>query len=84
MSARLRATILGCGSSAGVPRIGGDWGRCDPDNARNLRSRASILVSLGGFRLLVDTSPDMHNASHTSIITSTPRGRLNRGLGAIS
>ena len=30
------------------------------------------------------TSPDMHNASHTSIITNTPRGRLNRGLGAIS
>ena len=55
----MKLRILGCGTSSGVPRIGGDWGRCDPDNARNLRSRASILVSLGGFRLLVDTSPDM-------------------------
>ena len=44
MSARLRATILGCGSSAGVPRIGGDWGDCDPANPRNRRSRCSLLV----------------------------------------
>ena len=42
-----------------MPRIGNDWGQCDPDNPRNLRSRSSILISLGGFRLLVDTSPDM-------------------------
>ena len=55
----MKLRILGCGTSSGVPRIGNDWGRCDPDNPRNLRSRASIMVSLGGFRLLVDTSPDM-------------------------
>lgn len=55
----MRVRILGSGTSSGVPRIGNDWGQCDPDNPRNLRSRASILISLGGFRLLVDTSPDM-------------------------
>jgi phosphoribosyl 1,2-cyclic phosphate phosphodiesterase len=55
----MKVRILGCGTSSGVPRIGNDWGQCDPDNPRNLRSRASILISLGGFRLLVDSSPDM-------------------------
>ena len=55
----MKLRILGCGTSSGVPRIGNDWGQCDPDNPRNLRSRASIMVSLGGFRILVDTSPDM-------------------------
>ena len=55
----MKLRILGSGTSSGVPRIGNDWGACDPDNPRNLRSRASIMVSLGGFRILVDTSPDM-------------------------
>ena len=56
-------TILGCGSSAGVPRIGGDWGACDPANPKNRRRRCSILVTKqgpeGATRVLVDTSPDM-------------------------
>lgn len=55
----MKVRILGCGTSSGVPRIGNDWGQCDPDNPRNLRSRASIMISLGGYRILVDTSPDM-------------------------
>jgi len=63
MSARLRATILGCGSSAGVPRIGGDWGDCDPANPKNARRRCSLLVERVGeggvTRVLVDTSPDL-------------------------
>jgi phosphoribosyl 1,2-cyclic phosphate phosphodiesterase len=63
MSTKLRATILGCGSSAGVPRIGGDWGDCDPAEPRNRRSRCSLLVErvsdAGVTRLLVDTSPDL-------------------------
>jgi phosphoribosyl 1,2-cyclic phosphate phosphodiesterase len=63
MSARLRATILGCGSSAGVPRIGGDWGDCDPANPKNARRRCSLLVErvtdAGVTRALVDTSPDL-------------------------
>ena len=40
----VRLTILGCGSSPGVPRITGDWGQCDPDNPKNRRRRASALV----------------------------------------
>jgi phosphoribosyl 1,2-cyclic phosphate phosphodiesterase len=44
MTSRLTVRILGCGSSAGVPRIGGDWGDCDPGDPRNRRSRCSILI----------------------------------------
>jgi phosphoribosyl 1,2-cyclic phosphate phosphodiesterase len=60
---RLRATVLGCGSSAGVPRIGGDWGACDPADPRNRRRRCSLLVERGTgdavTRVLIDTSPDL-------------------------
>lgn len=55
----LRLTMLGCGTSSGVPRVGGDWGRCDPANPRNRRRRVSVLVAHGETRLLVDTSPDL-------------------------
>lgn len=52
--------MLGSGTSTGVPRIGNDWGECDPDDPRNLRTRVSIIVeSEEGVRLLVDTSPDL-------------------------
>lgn len=61
--ASLRFTILGCGSSGGVPRLGGDWGDCDPQNPKNRRRRCSLLVErLQGdavTRVLIDTSPDM-------------------------
>jgi phosphoribosyl 1,2-cyclic phosphate phosphodiesterase len=68
MSASLEVTILGCGSSSGVPRLGGpdgagDWGVCDPANPKNRRSRCSILVrrktDASETAVLVDTSPDM-------------------------
>jgi phosphoribosyl 1,2-cyclic phosphate phosphodiesterase len=56
-------TILGCGSSGGVPRIGGDWGLCDSANSKNQRRRCSILLekteASGTTRLLIDTSPDL-------------------------
>jgi phosphoribosyl 1,2-cyclic phosphate phosphodiesterase len=60
----MKVTILGCGSSGGVPRIGGpdgrgDWGACDPSEPRNRRRRCSILVEQGPTRILVDCSPDM-------------------------
>ena len=62
----MRVVILGCGSSAGVPQIGGadgrgEWGVCDPAEPRNRRSRASIVLEQDGNRLLVDTSPDMRS-----------------------
>ncbi|MEQ1576073.1 MAG: MBL fold metallo-hydrolase [Hyphomicrobium sp.] len=59
----LRVTILGCGSSGGVPRLGPMWGQCDPSNPRNRRRRCSILVEsrtkAGCTTVLVDTSPDL-------------------------
>ncbi len=61
--AELRFTILGCGSSGGVPRLGGHWGNCDPNDPRNRRRRCSMLVERldgdGATRVLIDTSPDM-------------------------
>lgn len=63
--ADLRVTILGCGSSGGVPRIGGHWGACDPNEPKNARRRCSILVErvteAGSTAVLIDTSPDMRS-----------------------
>jgi phosphoribosyl 1,2-cyclic phosphate phosphodiesterase len=55
----VKLTILGCGTSFGVPRIGNDWGQCDPAEPRNRRRRVSILVEHEGMRILVDTGPDL-------------------------
>ncbi len=59
----IRATILGCGSSGGVPRIGGRWGACDPANPKNRRRRCSLLVERpspeGVTQVLIDTGPDL-------------------------
>lgn len=55
----MKARILGSGTSSGVPRLGNDWGACDPAEPRNRRTRASLLIEHGGVRVLVDTSPDM-------------------------
>jgi phosphoribosyl 1,2-cyclic phosphate phosphodiesterase len=55
----MRVTMLGCGPSWGVPRIGGEWGECDPQEPRNRRRRVSVLVEEGGATLLIDTSPDL-------------------------
>jgi phosphoribosyl 1,2-cyclic phosphate phosphodiesterase len=55
----VKLRILGCGTSFGVPRVGNDWGKCDPAEPRNRRRRVSILVEHQGTRILVDTSPDL-------------------------
>ncbi len=54
----MKVTILGCGTSGGVPRIGNVWGACDPGEPKNRRSRASIAVETDNTRLIIDTSPD--------------------------
>lgn len=74
MSIPIRATILGCGSSGGVPRFGGpdgagDWGSCDPSEPKNRRTRCSLLMQRfvdpgiprhdTATSVLIDTSPDM-------------------------
>jgi phosphoribosyl 1,2-cyclic phosphate phosphodiesterase len=67
-----RITILGCGSSGGVPRIGNDWGNCDPNNPKNRRRRCSALVTRTGdggeTRVLIDTSPDLREQMLSSEI----------------
>src|SRR5436305_15213593 len=87
MTDRLSVTILGCGSSGGVPRLGGadgsgSWGACDPGNPKNRRRRCSILVTRespqGTTTLLVDTSPDLRQqlldarASWLASVIATP------------
>lgn len=62
---RIIATILGCGSSGGVPRIGNVWGDCDPNEPRNRRRRCSLLIegwsegSEQPTRILIDTGCDL-------------------------
>ncbi len=60
-----RLTILGCGSSGGVPRVAQGWGDCDPANPKNRRRRCSVLLEQEGeggtTRVLVDTSPDLRD-----------------------
>lgn len=66
--ATLRVTLLGCGSSGGVPRATGDWGACDPSEPKNRRGRCSLLLQLWAREagapheattVLIDTSPDL-------------------------
>jgi phosphoribosyl 1,2-cyclic phosphate phosphodiesterase len=72
----MRFTILGCGSSGGVPRLGGHWGDCDPENPRNRRRRCSMLVERDGpggtTTALIDTTPDMRGQ-----LLDTGTGRLD-------
>ncbi|MBO6603908.1 MAG: MBL fold metallo-hydrolase [Roseicyclus sp.] len=77
--AELVVTILGCGSSGGVPRLGGIWGDCDPEEPRNRRRRCSLLVQRfdGGAdtTVLIDTSPDLRQQ-----LLDTGIGRLDAVL----
>ncbi len=82
MSDRLRFTVLGCGSSPGVPRITGDWGACDPANPKNRRTRAAAMferIREDGRRttVVIDTGPDfraqmlMAGVSHIDAVLYT-------------
>ena len=64
----MRVTILGSGSSSGVPGIGIGWGHCDPENPKNRRLRPSILLESGDKTILIDTSPDLR---HQLLTTGT-------------
>lgn len=64
MNTAMRCTLLGTGSSGGVPRVGGDWGACDPREPKNRRRRCSALIErekdAGDLTsVLIDTSPDL-------------------------
>ena len=68
----MKVRILGCGTSTGVPKIGNDWGQCDPAEPRNYRLRTSILVESAGERMLVDCGPDLRQQ-----LLSAQVGRLS-------
>ena len=74
--AELRFTILGCGSSGGVPRLGGIWGECDPAEPKNTRRRCSMLIQRiddgGETTVLIDASPDLRQQ-----LLDTGIGQLN-------
>ena len=54
-------TLLGCGSSLGVPRIDGHWGRANKKNKKNRRMRCSLFIKYRGISIIIDTSPDIKN-----------------------
>lgn len=72
-----KVTILGCGSSNGVPSVGLGWGNCDPKNPKNRRLRSSILIEEAGKKILVDVTPDFreqalrHDINHIDAILFT-------------
>ena len=68
-------TILGCGSSAGVPRADGNWGRCDPTDPRNRRSRCSLAVRRLG--------PGGPSAQTTLIVDAAPEFRLQTNAAGL-
>lgn len=58
----MKLLMLGSGTSTGVPRVGNEWGQCDPNEPRNRRTRVSVIVEAdAGGRILVDTSPDLRS-----------------------
>ena len=57
----LKFTILGCGSSMGVPRADGNFGNCDPKNFKNHRTRCSAILQTKTDNILIDTSPDLRS-----------------------
>lgn len=73
---RIKFTLLGTGSSGGVPRVGGDWGACDPTEPKNRRLRCSALVETWSAdtpddktTVLIDTSPDLREQLLTAEVT---------------
>jgi phosphoribosyl 1,2-cyclic phosphate phosphodiesterase len=72
-----RYTVLGCGSSPGVPRPNGDWGQCDSSNPKNRRRRAALMVErVGGYgttRVVIDTGPDFREQIINGLAGKTER-----------
>ena len=69
----MKVRVLGCGTSSGVPRIGNDWGACDPLEPRNRRLRSAILIDSGDETMLVDCGPDLREQ-----MNAADRDRVDR------
>ena len=65
---KTEVTILGCGSSLGVPRIDGYWGRANKNNPKNYRTRCSVFVKYKNINVIIDTSPDIKSQMLTNKI----------------
>lgn len=63
-------TMLGCGNSAGVPQIGNEWGKCDPSNPKNMRTRPSLAVTTDNTTLIIDTGPDFRAQMNRENLTN--------------
>ncbi|WP_321489658.1 MBL fold metallo-hydrolase [uncultured Hyphomonas sp.] len=75
MNFKTRCTLLGTGSSGGVPRVGGDWGVCDPEEPKNRRRRCCVLIEKQDAKgertsILIDTSPDLREQLLDAGVTS--------------
>ena len=66
---RAKLIILGCGSSVGVPRIDGVWGKCNRNNRKNIRTRCSAIIIKGSSSVLIDASPDLKHQLFANKIT---------------
>jgi phosphoribosyl 1,2-cyclic phosphate phosphodiesterase len=55
----IKIEVLGCGAAAGVPMVSKGWGKCNPDNPKNYRTRSSIYLNVNSTGILIDTSPDL-------------------------
>jgi phosphoribosyl 1,2-cyclic phosphate phosphodiesterase len=67
---KVKFTLLGTGSSMGVPRPDGFFGKCDPNNKKNYRTRCSALISFNKMNILIDTSPDLRHQLLSNNITT--------------
>ena len=68
MTDKIELTVLGCGSSFGVPLSHNIWGNCDSTNPKNYRTRPSIYLKKGDKSILIDTSPDLRHQLITNKI----------------
>lgn len=66
----MKLTILGCGTSGGVPKMPEYWGACDPKNPKNRRRRASVMVEEQGTSVLIDTTPDLREQMLTAGVSN--------------
>ena len=67
---KIKFIILGCGSSLGVPRADGNWGKCDPKEKKNYRTRCSAIIKSKVKNILIDTSPDLRHQLIKNNITN--------------
>ena len=70
---KIKFIILGCGSSLGVPRADGSWGKCNPKEKKNYRTRCSALIKTTSKNILIDTSPDLRYQLIKNNITDIDR-----------